>query len=92
MVFQMLNAANRDPEHFDDPDRFDIQREKGPHLAFGQGTHFCVGATLARREGFIAIGTVIKRLPKLRLVDPNPDWDVAKRNSRVLKSLRVTCS
>lgn len=89
MVFQMLNSANRDPAYFTDPDKFDICREKNRHIAFGQGIHFCVGATLARAEGSIAIGTLIKRLPSLRLVSPEADWDTGKRNSRVLKSLHV---
>jgi pimeloyl-[acyl-carrier protein] synthase len=89
MAFQMLNAANRDPAYFTDPDTFDIRREPNKHLAFGYGIHFCVGAVLARAEGAIAIGSAIQRLPKLRLVDPKPDWDLGKRNSRVLKSLRV---
>ena len=43
MVFQMLNAANRDPGYFTEPDNFDICRQKNPHLAFGFGVHFCVG-------------------------------------------------
>lgn len=90
MVFQMLNAANRDPAYFTDPDIFDIQRQNNRHIAFGQGAHFCIGSTLARTEGFIAIGTLIKRLPNLRLVDPKPDWDTSKRNSRVLNKLPVT--
>ena len=92
MVFQMLNAANRDPAWFHDPDKFDIQRVDNKHIAFGYGIHFCVGATLARTEGAIAVGTVIRRFPKLSLVDSKPDWDLGKRNSRVLKSLRVTFS
>jgi cytochrome P450 len=90
MVFQMLNAANRDPAYFTDPENFDVQRQKNRHIAFGQGIHFCVGAVLARTEGAIAVGTAIKRLPKLRLVDTVPDWDTSKRNSRVLNTLRVT--
>jgi cytochrome P450 len=89
MLFQMINAANRDPAYFAEPDKFDIRRERNRHIAFGQGAHFCVGATLARTEGCIAVGTLIKRLPNLRLVDPKPDWDIEKRNSRVLKSLLV---
>ena len=89
MVFQMLNAANRDPEVFSDPDTFDIRREKNHHIAFGQGIHFCVGGTLSRAEAFVAVGTVIKRLPNLHLAHDKPDWDVGKRNSRVLKSLLV---
>ena len=89
MVFQMLNAANRDPAYFANPDVFDIGRGNGKHLAFGLGIHFCVGATLARTEAFIAVGTVLKRLPCLHLLEEKPDWELGKRNSRVLRSLRV---
>jgi len=89
IVFQMLNAANRDPAYFTDPDKFDIQRKKNRHIAFGNGIHFCVGAALSRTESTIAVGTALKRFPNLRLVDDKPDWDVSKRNSRVLRSLQV---
>jgi cytochrome P450 len=89
ILFKMLNSANRDPAYFTDPDKFDIQRTKNRHIAFGQGIHFCVGAALSRTEAFIAVGTTLKRFPKLRLVDDRPDWDVSKRNSRVLRSLLV---
>lgn len=89
MAFQMLNSANRDPAYFADAESFDIRREKNRHMAFGQGIHFCVGAVLARAEAFVAIGTALRRLPNLRLASPGPDWDVTKRNSRVLNSLRV---
>jgi len=89
MAFQMLNSANRDPAYFTDPDKFDIQREPNKHMAFGYGIHFCVGAILARVEGAIAVSTAVKRLPNLRLVDAKADWDLGKRNSRVLRSLRV---
>lgn len=89
IIMQMLNSANRDPAYFTDPETFDIRREKNRHMAFGQGIHFCVGAALARTEAFVAVGTLIKRLPRLRLVRPEADWDVTKRNSRVMNSLRV---
>lgn len=89
MVFQMLNAANRDPTLFPDPDKFDIRRTNNRHIAFGNGIHFCVGATLARAEAFIAVSTAIKRLPNLRLADEKPDWNLEKRNSRVLNTLNV---
>jgi len=89
MVFQMLNAANRDPAYFDDPDRFDIRRERNRHIAFGLGIHFCVGATLARTEGQIVFSTLMERLPNIRLVSGEPNWDLHKPNSRMLKTLPV---
>ncbi len=89
MVFQMLNAANRDPAYFIDPERFDITRERNRHLAFGLGIHFCVGATLARAETNIVFSTVVKRLPAIRLATDQPNWDLHKPNSRMLKTLSV---
>jgi cytochrome P450 len=90
IVFQMLNAANRDPAHFENPETFDIFRKNNRHLAFGQGIHFCVGATLARAEANIALKTLFEMFPNIALVDPNPDWDVEKRNSRMLRKLPVS--
>ena len=89
VVFQMLNAANRDPDYFSEPDKFNIRRENNRHIAFGQGIHFCVGAVLARAEAVIAVGTAIRRLPNLRLANPRADWDLEKRNTRSLKTLKV---
>ena len=89
MVFQMLNSANRDPAHFTDPDRFDIQRQKNRHIAFGAGIHFCVGAYLARTEAQVVFKTVLDRLPNIRLVEEKPTWDLTKPNSRMLKTLPV---
>jgi hypothetical protein len=89
MVFQMLNAANRDPAYFTDPERFDIRRRPNVHMAFGVGIHFCVGAQLARTEGQIVFTTVMNRLPGLGLVEDKPIWDLEKLNSRMLKSLPV---
>ncbi|HEX4489483.1 MAG TPA: cytochrome P450 [Terriglobales bacterium] len=90
MVFQMLNAANRDTGHFDEPEIFDIRRKKNRHIAFGFGIHFCVGALLARTEANIVYKLLMERLPNLQLVVDRPDWDVHKRNSRMLKTLKVT--
>jgi cytochrome P450 len=67
MVFVSLIAADTDRQQFPDPELLDIMRQENPHLAFGKGVHSCLGAPLARLEGQIAIGTLLKRLPHLRL-------------------------
>ncbi len=66
-VLVSLAAANRDEEIFPHPDTLNIARQENPHLAFGKGVHYCLGAPLARLEGRIAIGTLLRRLPNLRL-------------------------
>jgi cytochrome P450 len=66
-----LPSANRASDRFTDPGAFDISRARNPHLTFGAGAHFCPGAPLARLELRIALGTVVARLPSLRLaIDP----------------------
>jgi pimeloyl-[acyl-carrier protein] synthase len=89
MVFQMLNAANRDPAYFTNPDVFDVGRKNNRHIAFGVGIHFCVGAVLSRTEGQIVFGTLLDRALEVRLVNEAPSWDLNKPNSRMLKTLPV---
>lgn len=65
LVAVVIGAANRDPEKFAEPDRLDVGRSDNPHLAFGQGNHFCLGAQLARLETEVAIGSLLRRFPGL---------------------------
>jgi hypothetical protein len=73
-VFALLASANRDPEVFPDPDRFDVARQPNEHLAFGGGAHFCLGSHLAKLEGEIAIGELVRRFDDLRLVSEKVEW------------------
>jgi cytochrome P450 len=74
-VWPILWAANRDPERFPDPDRFDIERANArDHLAFGGGVHLCLGAHLARMEGQEALGALVARAPRLELACERIEW------------------
>jgi len=85
-VLCLLGSANRDPAAYpDQPDRLDITRPNVRPLSFGGGIHFCLGAQLARIEAEIAISTLLRRLPDLRLDDAqNPEW----RPTFVLRGLK----
>ncbi len=67
-VMMHYAAANRDPEAFESPDAFSLDRERNRHLAFGMGVHFCLGAPLARLEARVALRTLLQRCPDLRLL------------------------
>jgi len=71
-----LRAANRDPEVYEDPHRFDVTRKHRPHVAFGGGAHICIGAPLARLEAQVALTMLFDRFPTLRLARPEetPEW------------------
>jgi cytochrome P450 len=74
MVLPMIGSANRDPNVFADPHRFDVARGPNPHVAFGHGIHFCIGAALARLEARIALADVVERLHGLERADDGP-WE-----------------
>ncbi|MFV8320791.1 cytochrome P450 [Mycobacterium sp. 23] len=83
LVLVSIGSANHDPDTFEDPDQLDLARVPNPHLAFGFGTHFCLGAPLARLEARLAFDALTKRFPGLSLVDDRPVY----RTNPVLRGL-----
>jgi cytochrome P450 len=84
-IFVIIAAANRDPAHFSDPDKFDVSRTPNDHVAFGEGIHFCIGSALARLEAAVALEMALDRFPKLKLADP--DAPVTYKGSYFLRGL-----
>jgi cytochrome P450 len=74
VLVSSLRAANRDPEAFAEPDRFDISRKHLPHVSFGGGSHICIGAPLARMEAQVAISSFLRRFPTAILEKETPAW------------------
>ncbi|MFI6171882.1 cytochrome P450 [Nocardia sp. NPDC051052] len=89
LVFFMVGAANRDPGVFTDPDRFDITRPGGRHLAFGHWVHTCPGSALAQLEAEILFGELSRRTTDIRLVREEIEWH-ENLSVRALRSLPVT--
>ncbi len=81
----MLAAANRDPQVFDAPQRFDVERKPNPHVAFGVGIHYCLGAALAQMEAQVAFTRILRRMPELRLAGDQIRW----RRSHLLRQLEA---
>ena len=84
-VLLLWASANRDPEVFPDPDRFDIERHIARHFAFGIGLHFCLGAPLARLEARIATETILRRMYR---VEPDPNGAVERVDNPLFRGLK----
>jgi cytochrome P450 len=89
-VVTLLGAANRDPSHFVDPDRFDVARSEGPPMSFASGIHYCLGANLSRAEGQEVVASMIERCSTIELTGP-----LVQRNRLALRGynevpIRVT--
>jgi cytochrome P450 family 142 subfamily A polypeptide 1 len=91
-VLLMYGAANTDEREFDDPLRFDVTRRRGSHVAFGFGTHFCLGANLARLELRVMFEELLRRLPGFTLVPGHAPEFAPGYFTRTLKELRVDVS
>ena len=82
-----LAAANHDAARWDDAETLDIERPDVRHLAFGHGIHFCLGAALARMEGDLALGALLRRFPDLRLAVPAAELHWGHGDGLVLRGL-----
>lgn len=91
-VLLMYAAANSDDRAFDEPDHFDVTRRHNHHVAFGLGTHFCLGANLARLELRVVFEELLRKLPDIRLVSGFQPEFVPGYFARTLKELRVEFS
>lgn len=86
-VSVVLAAASHDPALVTGPEDLDVTREVAPHLAFGHGIHYCLGAPLARIEGQVAIGTLVRRLPRLRLAADPKELVWLGRGANIIRGL-----
>ena len=83
-VVLLVGSGNRDERVFPDADRYDLMRDTSASLSFGQGVHFCLGASLARLEGRVALEEVLKRIPQLRDRPGRPGARALGQRARLL--------
>ncbi|XUW93360.1 cytochrome P450 (plasmid) [Burkholderia sp. M6-3] len=88
-VSAIIGAANRDPYHFVEPDRFDIRRTPNRHIAFGLGIHACLGPALSRIEAKISFEKLLSAAPNLELVNTMADWNTSTSATRGMRTLKV---
>lgn len=94
LVIPLIGAANRDPQKFSEPEKLDISRAEGNHLAFGYGPHVCIGATLTYLEAELAFAAVMQRFPDVCLAEQEPEWNpnaVYRSLARLPVHLRDPC-
>jgi hypothetical protein len=84
-VFLLMNAANRDPRAYPDPDTVDLERDGVPHLTFGFGAHICLGFPLARLEGQVALPAVLARWKRIEVASDAIEW----MDSMVLRGMKA---
>jgi cytochrome P450 family 142 subfamily A polypeptide 1 len=85
----LYGAANRDPQAFDEPDVFDVTREHNQHVAFGFGTHLCLGAHLARLEIRVMFEEMLRRMPDWELIDPAEPQTIPATFARSYDRVRI---
>ncbi len=88
-ILLLYGAANRDPRAFDNPETFDVTRAGNRHVAFGFGTHFCLGAHLARLEIRVMFEELLRRIPDWSLVDPDEPTIIPATFARAYDRVRI---
>ena len=86
MVLMMPHLKDHDPEYYDHPEVFDVQRKFNPDVLFGYGPRFCIGAALAKRQLYLTISELFKRFPDAALAE-EPERDASDHNAVVFKQL-----
>jgi cytochrome P450 len=88
MILMMPHLKDHDPEYYDDPESFDVEREFSPDVLFGYGPRFCIGAALAKRQLYLTMCELFKRFPDIELAE-EPEKDGSDHNAIVFKTLRL---